>query len=152
MCSSTVGDQTCTQCPAQATQLLAAHADRGPSRLLQHPELKLLWRTEFGGAAEVPWDKFFGAFPAGIARLPGLGMPTLAEKLGGLLATDAAKAAFKRFVRAADNVTPIAGAQADVSPDADGISCYALAAAFGAPLTDTAAAGLDDLANEVRCE
>lgn len=57
-----------------------------------------------------------------------------------------AKSAFQRHVLAANNVIPIAGHGAEA---AAGLSAYALAAAFGAPLTDQAAAGFDDLAGEV---
>ncbi|GIL66872.1 hypothetical protein Vafri_20338 [Volvox africanus] len=129
-----------------AVSLLTAHADRGPARLLQQPELRLLWRTSFGSEAEVSWSAWWEAFPAGIAKLPGLGMGPLAQKLGAMLADDFSKAAFQRHVMAASNVIPVAGRGLESEA---GISAYALAAAFGAPLTDAAEAGFDDLAGEV---
>ncbi|GFR45861.1 hypothetical protein Agub_g7312, partial [Astrephomene gubernaculifera] len=139
-----------------AIALLSAHADRGPARLLQQPELRLLWRSCFGGEAEVGWGEWWAAFPAGIARLPGLGMGALAERLGGLLAEDTARSAFQRHVLAANNVVPVSSSSARTGASAttaasssSGISAYALAAAFGAPLTEAAAAGFDDLAGEV---
>ncbi|GIM10747.1 hypothetical protein Vretimale_14317 [Volvox reticuliferus] len=129
-----------------AVSLLTAHADRSPARLLQQPELRLLWRTSFGSEAEVSWGAWWEAFPAGIAKLPGLGMGPLAQKLGAMLADELSKAAFQRHVLAANNVIPVAGRGLESEA---GISAYALAAAFGAPLTDAAAAGFDDLAGEV---
>ncbi|KAG2492987.1 hypothetical protein HYH03_008886 [Edaphochlamys debaryana] len=129
-----------------AVALLAAHVDKGPCRLLLQPELRLLWRTRFGGEAEVAWADWWGSFPAGIGQLPGLGMRPLAEKLGELLASDSAKAAFQRHVLSANNMIPVAGSGSEA---AAGVSAYALAAAFGAPLTEAAAAGFDDLAGEV---
>ncbi len=44
-------------------------------------------------------------------------------------------------------MVPVAGA--GVSEAGAGLSAYALAAAFAAPLTDASAAGLDDLAGDV---
>ncbi|KAG2426424.1 hypothetical protein HYH02_014783 [Chlamydomonas schloesseri] len=135
-----------------AAALLAAAADKGPARLLLQPELRLLWRTAFGGRAEVTWAEWWGAFPAAVAQLPGLpgrGMGPLADKLGQLLAEPSAKAAFQRHVLAANNVIPVATGHGAEAAAAAGLSAYALAAAFGAPLTDAAAAGFDDLAGEV---